>query len=84
MTDPMFSSHVSTTQHEVAAWIEEVLNLPTETHTPSYTADTAEEAQSVTLGLTPETSAADRTFGSPSLAPLLLALAQVLRETLRR
>ena len=81
MTDPMFSSHVSTTQHEVAAWIEEVLNLPTETHTPSYT---AEEAQSVTLGLTPETSAADRTFGSPSLAPLLLALAQVLRETLRR
>lgn len=83
MTDPMFSSHVSTTQHEVAAWIEEVLNLPTERHTP-YTADTAEEAQSVTLGLTSEMSAADRTFGSPLLAPLLLALAQVLRETLRR
>lgn len=64
MSDPMFSSHISTTQYEMSRWIENVLNLPGEKHRPDHSFMTGEptelEAQSVTLGLESQSSAAVR------------------------
>lgn len=50
ITDPMFSSHISTTNYGISRWIERVLNNPDHAQNP------ATEAESVTLSLEPQDS----------------------------
>ena len=78
ITDPMFSSHISTTNYGISRWIERVLNNPD--HDPQG-ADT-EEAESVTLSLEPQdTSSATRVcFGWINIAVLLGAPALLKKK----